>query len=655
MRFWVLLLAALLGPAVLAWGPSDVLRRATSPNSLDATGQALLRQIDDALAGNLTYWADRGMPQPKPIDAVVYIDSYETTSLLKVVQALNPDIADLPAHMAQQYEHFKKSDLFRVINQVESRTGKRHGTYTDSFFDEFACMRYGFPLIRHFRQHLADNVSLATLVASNGLGYTNAEFSFDPKVDLTEILDLDSTKRRNVEIALDLVDGKPLEDILLELIPHRLSKRQNRRILVYPNAPGTRGPNLSILQDASVVRHELGHAMVRTLVMEALLGGISHSLDEVAADYLATSETDDPVLGVFFAKQHREVAEILRQTARTFEQRMLVEGLLRVAKQGFIRDMREKVSIDELARLKDTNDIYQTGRPLRGFLWQLRGQHGAAVVDRLLVKAISDTAGLPSTVTENALREILLRQKFADDREHKAWEKIRATVTDDENPTDKATLDELVAKRVELENTRDKFEEDVRALRLQRLAEGKTPFRPLVAGDYMIPEFLRALYRVCRNEGLTEVAESVRLLGGKLMNSTPVVIEIAGEAAELVFFRRPEYVNDAAVRTKLADLLRQRHKLQVQLMAWEKVPRLVSRKKTVPAREDYAAALDRLIAFERSGRPSRLDDPGMHPQWMAQIEAHAAEEHEHSSCHHGFRLVGALALHGQNGKQSIPR
>lgn len=433
--------------------------------------------------------------------------------------------------------------------------------------------------------------------------------------------------------------------------------RRSPRIVILPRSEQeTLGSRISTLGDASVSKHELGHHIAHTIH-----DSIHRLIDEVMADYLAAAPEQDPKIGEFFAKSSGDIAKaLLTKEARTHENYLMGRAFAKLAERGLLRDLSDETNIDQLNRKYQIANDYDAGDPLRTFLWKLRfeSQLPADVVDRMVIQVMGELDKLPMLMSSRT--SLLLQARGVISTIRESWMQMRqkSHLISWIKEVQKEEIDQLAEKLylekiaiieksfggLQTKNLKRELKKLAAAARQEaqksylesqmslidatakgvvtahlseredkstarRLFWRKFGFgaRPAIQADYVIPEFLRAMYRVAALQG-PEAQALVQKYAEFAMNSSSVIVAAKGSPAELVFMKSSLVKLNPVARIRLNQIIANLAKLRS-----EHIQTTLAQQDTSDQSEIlkvynrlYGAQLERLQEFERTGSVYRL-------------------------------------------------
>jgi len=104
------------------------------------------------------------------------------------------------------------------------------------------------------------------------------------------------------------------------------------------------------------------------------------------------------------------------------------------------------------------------------------------------------------------------------------------------------------------------------------------------------------------------------------MHSIAVGIKLADGKRELAFIRNPDLLANPEVVAKLTAHFETRRRVQKAVEAIpDNTPRDEVEKLLPDLLKQYGSALNRIVAFERTGFAAGLDDPGFHEEKLAEL------------------------------------
>lgn len=434
--------------------------------------------------------------------------------------------------------------------------------------------------------------------------------------------------------------------------------RRSPRIVLLPRSEQeTLGSRISTLGDVSVSKHELGHHMAHTIH-----DSIHRLVDEVMADYLAAAPEQDPKIGEFFAKSSAEIAMSLSsKEPRTHENYLLGRSFARLAERGLLRDLSDETNIDQLSRKYQMANDYDAGDPLRTFLWKLRFESKlpSDVVDRMVIQVMGELDTLPTLMSSRTTTLLQARSVISTIRE--SWmtfrqkshliswikevqkeeiDQLAEKLTKEKVEAEAislATMPEIARKREitklvraaqkeaqksYIESQMSLIDATAKSVVNAHLAEREDKAtarrllwrkiglgaRPAIQADYVIPEFLRAMYRVAELQG-PEAQAAVRKYAEITMNSSSIVVSVDGRAGgELVFMKSSISKLNSVARFRLNQII-----LKLKQLRSEHTATLLTQEDSIDRTETletynrlYGAQLERLQEFERTGSVFRL-------------------------------------------------
>ncbi|MGE4233184.1 MAG: hypothetical protein AB7F43_07635 [Bacteriovoracia bacterium] len=498
----------------------------------------LAAKLHESMRQGLIYWRDQGLPNPPDLDTLVYIGDVSKLRLREMLQLLNTRIPDAYEHLLKQYDFYRRSTLWIALGKLAPVLHIKAHILRRQAFEMYANIRYGL-VTEDFVEKLKANVTYEEANVPDSFPKSdNAYYVQLPKVDLTEVLhECQNCSDENF-------DYNTLVDI--PKLTEALEAEKSPRIVVLPRTTQTVNDlEVTTLQDASVLRHELGHHKIGKLSTSHItVHGSSqmHRLvNEAFADYMAASPVNNPKIGEFFAKASLIVAQRLRDKTASIDDQRLAEALQRLGERGVLRDLTDIFDMDDVSRNFVIANDYDAGHPLRTFIWKLRNrvpeekrnQLEKLVLDSLI--SFSDLPGLISNRTQLVLwgREALnMLHKYVRTRFNywklKFWARWKnEQVTEEDLEYQAAKLTSTLFYELSKSSTaRRRF--------WQHLGLGS---RDSIQADYVVPEFLKAMYREASKLGDPEISSIIEQESGSAMNSKVVVVETQSGSNEISFLR----------------------------------------------------------------------------------------------------------------------
>lgn len=587
-------------------------------------------QARAVLQGNLEYWLSHGHREPPPLESIIYIPHYRGLKLREVLQKLNPDIPDVLSHIRNQYTYFMESLLADVVTVAEYHLKEaiQEGPddWREAIFEIYAFTRYGFSannLMKALEQDLTiDALAPAPLVPH----FDNAFYARFHKIDLNKFLTprpsnapsniLNENVSWGALIRLFALDAININAFEAEV---ENTTKTNRIVILPRTHQGDYDESMSTLCDVSVVAHEWGHHMQRAYVRD---GTHCRIIDEVLADYFSASETENPLIGTHFAKATELVLDRMEDQNEVAQARK-TKKLKELVEKGFIRDLGKSKSIDELSRTITSADPYESGAPLRSFLWKVRTASMARgykhYAEATLVAALEEHSLIPRVHSHLEDLTEFLKSSWQKGFKHfsiqqRAQAKAKAEGVGPEDFLKRSPK----ARTLKLE-AEDELLERWRALDSalikwrsfwQKIGIGR---RPLIAADTSLAEFFRSYWRAAQN---IEIPKSdpwfdlIRSEAEQAMNSSSVLIEMPNGKTELVFVRTKVDKLNFLARLKLKSVL-----LRIEALRAESSRSLnkdfsddgvVRRRKFY---ERYGIAIAGLQEYERTGSTFSLFVP----------------------------------------------
>lgn len=611
-----------------------------SSNGTDAD-RIQAQAVRARMVENVQYWKDHGLPNPPDLKSVVYIPSYRGLKLRDFVTVLNPGFTDLTRHVEEQHAYFLKSRLFQLLvkfdKKMKVRRAKKRGeegkneedgpSFADSVFDRYAQIRYSVK-IPDFYRHFSADATLDQIQESKeeALMHDNAFYTRSPQLDLTKVLKLWHPGDEELSLSalmIDLFDNRELKRAMID------KTFFTPRIVIVPRTTQTAGDAaVSTLWDPTVTLHELGHHLGHSLAgHRGKDENLDRIVDEVFADYLAASPTDDPEIGAFFAKASAIVAQRLENGEKDPASLYLAYKLKKLSERGLLRSLRAKSDLDQLPRHYHTADDYTSGNPLRHLVWELRNVPGVdrADVERVYVDTLIEFGELPMLIAPKTnlvlgLRSLwqgLIETARISREEKKLARELRVDVAK-LDATAKQSLGFEAKKRY---GQKLKQWEDRKLAwnqLMQKLGMGE---RPGIKADYVLPEFLRVLYRVAARRS-PELMDPIREIGSRILGSHSVVIDTSN-GPELIFPRSIRNIWNPIERVYLAWLGRSTAAKREALIAANREWKTLTDAEDFDAESDeaknhplaatlkkrrstYARRIDQRANYERTGNPIRL-------------------------------------------------
>jgi hypothetical protein len=611
------------------------------------------KQFRAGLVKNITYWRDRGMPDPTDLDGLFHFSSYSDVSVLEIITALNPEIKDIRQHVIDQYDALLKSEFAFVLSRVYEKVQKKEEKKTrkksarvisvnpdeeddlvaaierekekaalkennvndwyNAIFDKYASIRYGFS-VPHFYKAIVEGLTPAAMngqpkSAEKYLFSDNAFFGRFPRIDLTE--GLVPATSNDPKRKIPWSDSEYLTKGVFRL-KDLTQRSQNlsfysRRIVILPRSMENYGADISSLRDQTVGDHELGHHLNKFLAREKSLHRL---VDEVLADFLAAAATDNPQIGAFFAQASGEVARRIAANSNgklSDMDKKMIKAFNKIAEKGILRDLSENSDLDTIERFFGLPNDYDAGHPLRNFLWRLdhRSDVERAQFENLVLNTTEPFAALPKLTSRKADFLLMLRGLLVQLYHHlKVKEELKAMKIDPKDATKK-----------EEEDATEKAEAKIGIEEAKRSEKARSSWsrnRPRVQADYVVPEYLRTMYRTSQVKA-PELTSIVREEAEKTTNGSSMKISEGGGVQTLVFVKSSLDRLNLAARMRLWFLLRSmaNKRAEFNVLAEKKDHSEEEEKRMTKLKNSYAKDLEHLGEYERTGSTFRLFFP--HP------------------------------------------
>ncbi len=506
------------------------------------------------------------------------------------MQILNPEISDVFAHVKLQYEAFAGSSVAAALEIYARVTGRNPIELFNQFFDAYASMRYGYSG-RGFLEDISRNKTLQLLEFERDMTRDNAYYSRSSKVDLTTVL----KPRANEPMTIDQAEAIILGHTIENLVDKVALPKQARMIFLPRTGQEIFGSNISTLKDLTVAAHELGHHINRSLIKPFS----NHlMLEEVLADYLAAAGLKNPSIGAFFAAvSEGKVQKILIDSRSGVPLEVLQKSAEEVLAKSMLRSLETLETMDTIPRVFSMQEDHDAANPVRRFLWQIRKRLPGreAEFDRIVLDSIRKMAERPVLMSVQTDALLSFRKWVMNLRRGLKifHESMKLKIFFGRGLTISENM--LVSRTVE-EN--EKALEAKRASRRSLLRPFGLAFRSRVPADYVIPEFLRVVYRAA--SGSPDIQAIVRQEADFAMNAKSMEITLNDGSRDLLFARTRLGALNPAVRVQAKRLLERQHDLLGQFLSGDlenPSPKILS---------EYGETLQALQEYERTGRTYRL-------------------------------------------------
>ncbi len=626
------------------WNVEHEIPEFTLVGEVSDAERVLAKSLRQELLENLTYWKNHGLPNPPDLTGIYYMSNFQTMTVEDLIKAFNPNLPNVKEHIFAQYEHFKRSKLWSVIKYFEgvikggSASSKKKSKKTETaevekpvaapaetpaegakdakaekkldfaqmFFSQYVKLRYGFST-PDVIEDLTNGRKYSEVADAKSEMVDNAFYAQTLRMDLTDVLPLASEKDVAGQVDWNaLIDTKKFMKIqkTTEITP---------RIVILPRSTqGANDMSVTTLADSTVTTHELGHHIITTMGEKRPVHRMIH---EVFADYLAAAPTNDPKIGEFFAQASGTIAERLKGGAKEEREIELVRAFERLAEKEVLRDMAEFSNIDTLDRSYRIANEYDGGNPLRKMMWELRKERQAKgdveALDEIVLDSLRDFSFLPSVMSTRTSLWLMVRSLITSGHSYlKLWN-LKRKVTKalpaaiEFTPAENVAFKETISKEIA------KLEAKKRSSRIfwQRLGMGK---REAISADYVLPEFLRVMYRRAQAES-PELAANLRSRAEQLMNSKSILVQTKSGTEELVFTRSRLDKMNLVARLKVKSILSRLEIIRPEITALTAAAESdeAVTPKLEKAKSTYARLLEGLQEYERTGSTFKLFWP--HP------------------------------------------